>query len=196
MAIVNPSEFKAPPRQASGKAAAKVVTQKQQEVTKQTSARETAVNGVLQLGHFGLILARQYADAGALAQHGPAIAHEVAELAATNEKIAKSVDYFLEAGPYAGLITAVMPFALQLMVNHRLVKAELVAGGGVVPPEALEAQTRAGMARAAQQALAEQQQAEQELAALADAMRDEAASHDRTEPSSNGSAASMGSVTQ
>jgi hypothetical protein len=64
-----------------------------------------------------------------------------------------------------------MPLALQIAANHGIVKAELVAGGGVVPPQALESQVRADMARQAAAALRAQQEAESELAAMADAMR-------------------------
>jgi hypothetical protein len=195
MAIVSPSEFKAPPRQASGKTAAKVAAQKQADTAAKTGSREEAINGVFQLGHFGLILARQYADAGALSMHGPAVSHEVAELANTNEKIAKTVDYFLEAGPYAGLITALMPLALQIMVNHKLVKAEHVAGGGVVTPEALAAQTKAAMLRQAQEAIQAQRDAEAELRAMAAQNEPEDGAQDQPEPSSNGSGATMGSQT-
>jgi hypothetical protein len=168
---------------------------KQADSATKTSSREDAINGVLQLGHFGLILARQYADAGALSMHGPAISHEVAELANTNEKIAKTVDYFLEAGPYAGLVTALMPFALQIMVNHKMVKAEHVAGGGVVTPEALEAQTKAAMLRQAQEAIRAQHEAEAELRAMAAENERHDSSQSQPEPSSNGSAATMGSQT-
>jgi hypothetical protein len=60
-----------------------------------------------------------------------------------------------------------MPLAIQIAANHGLVKAELVSGAGVVPPQALESQVKADMARQAAQALRMQQEAEQELARIA-----------------------------
>jgi hypothetical protein len=114
---------------------------------------------------------RQYADAGAIGLHKDPIIDELVTLADSNEKIAKGIDYITEAGPYAGLVVAVMPLVMQLAANHKIVKAELVAGAGVVPPQALESQVRADMARQAAVALRQQQEAEQELATLAAQMR-------------------------
>lgn len=159
----------APPRSARGSAAKPAV-----RANSKLSARHEAATGIFQLAGFGCIILRQYSDAGAIGLHSGPIVDELVSLSDKNESIGKALDYLTEAGPYAGLIVAVMPLALQIMANHGLVKAELVAGGGVVPPQALESQVRADMARTAAQALQAQQTAEAELAALADAMRPQA----------------------
>jgi hypothetical protein len=149
-----------------------------------SAAREEAANGILQLAGFACVVTRQYADAGAINMHGANIAREAALLAEQNEGIARGLDYIMEAGPYAGLIVAAMPLALQIMANHGLIRAELVAGGGVVPPAALEAQVRADMARQASEALRAQQAAEEELGLMAARM--EAAKAPESEPEPNG----------
>jgi hypothetical protein len=158
------------------------------------SFREEAVNGIFQLGAFGLIVAGQPADAGALGKYGPGIAHEAASLAESNDGMAKAIDYITEAGPYAGLLTAAMPLVLQLLANHKVMKAEHLAGAGVVPPEALAAEVKADMARQQIQAQRAQAEAEQELAAMA---RENA--QRQAEAATNGQAApaqpSMGSQT-
>lgn len=159
-----------------------------------TAAREEAANGIFQLVGFGLIVTRQYADAGAINMHGAPIAHELASLSEQNDGIAKGLDYLLEAGPYAGLITAVMPLALQLMANHGIVKAEMVAGGGVVPPESLTAEVKATMARQAAQAIQRQAQAEAELRDMVAAQAAQDGS--QSQPEVNGQAATMGATRQ
>lgn len=172
MALDLSSAPAAPPRSSR---AAKAQTAK---TTGKTAQREEAANGVFQLLGFGCIVTRQYADAGAINLHGAPIAHELALLADKNESIGKGLDYIMDAGPYAGVIVAAMPLVLQVMANHGLIRADLVAGGGVVPPEALASQVRADMARQAAEALRAQQAAEQELHTLAEAMRPQDGSGD------------------
>jgi hypothetical protein len=158
----------APPR--SAKTANRPMTTSRPAKARQPSgalaAREEAVNGLFQVGTFGLIIAGQHADAGALGKYGPSIATEIAKLAEVNDGVAHVVDYLLEAGPYAGLITAVMPLALQVMVNHKMAKAEHLSGAGVVPPETLAAQVKTDMARQQIEALQAQQAAEAEMSRL------------------------------
>lgn|SRR5262252_2168927 len=151
----------APPRSARGQTAAV------KRVSGKLAERREAVDGIFQLAGFGCIMMRQYADAGAIGMHSPPVATELVALSEKNESIARALDYLTEAGPYAGLIVAVMPLVLQIAANHGIVKAELVGGAGIVPPAALESQVKADMARQAAEALREQQRAEQELAALA-----------------------------
>jgi hypothetical protein len=169
VALASTSDFKAPPRGASAKTSQRNTQANAAASQNKTSAREEAANGVFQLAGFGCVIAKQYADAGAIMEHGGTISHELAKLSEQNDGIAKGLDYLINAGPYAGLITAVMPLALQIMANHKMIKAEYVAGAGVVPPEALASRVQADMARQTQMALREQQKAEQELAALRDA---------------------------
>lgn len=161
---LNASATTPPPR--SRKAAGARQAQQKAASTPMREARKEAVNGVFQLASFGLIIGKQYSDAGALNMHGDPIAEEVAKLAETNEGFAKNLDYLLEAGPYAGLITAVMPLALQIMANHGIIKAENVAGANVVPPQALESQVKTAIARQ----VIEAQRAQMEAEAEADQM--------------------------
>jgi hypothetical protein len=133
-----------------------------------TKGREDAANGIFQLAGFGLIMTKNYADAGALGKHSPKISHELALLSEKNEGVGRVLDYMTEAGPYAGLITAVMPLVLQVMVNHNMLKAEGMPGAGVVAPAALEAQVKADMARQTAEALKAQREAEAELRTFAE----------------------------
>lgn len=168
MALDLSSAPKSPPRSARSQMTSEA--NERRALRGKTAAREEAANGIFQLAGFGCIILRQYADAGAINMHGANISREVAILADQNEGIARGLDYIMEAGPYAGLIVATMPLVLQLAANHGLIKAELVAGGGVVPPAALESQVKADMARQASEALKAQQEAETELALLASQM--------------------------
>jgi hypothetical protein len=155
----------APPR------TTKAIQAEHKKLSGKLAARKEAAQGVAQLAGFGLIVTRQYADAGAIGLHADPIIGELVALSDTNERVGKALDYLTEAGPYAGLVIATLPLVMQIMANHGMVKAELVAGSGVVPPQMLESQVRADMARQAAGALRAQQEAEAELAAMADAMR-------------------------
>lgn len=172
----------APPRQTK---AAQAQTRK---VSGKLAERKEAVEGFTQLIGFGCVVMRQYADAGAIGMHAPPVIDELVTLSDKNEKIGKALDYLTETGPYAGLIIAALPLVTQLMANHGLVKAELVSGMGVVPPQALESQVRADMARQAVEALRMQQEAEQELATMAAAMRSQDGSQDSPEGTNGQSA--------
>ena len=134
--------------------------------SKKTAANEVALNGIAQIAGFALIMGGQYADAGAVGQHMPGIAHEVAVLADSNERVANAIGYLTEVGPYAGLMTAVMPLALQILANHNRIPADKVAAAGVVSPATLEAHVRTEMAQAEAFAMAQQREAEDQLARL------------------------------
>ena len=102
---------------------------------------------VAQLGMFAqvpLIATRQFADAGAIALHWPGVAKEVARLAETQEPIARLIDPLLQVGPYAGLIAAVLPLAMQLAVNHGRIKPGSM---GTVPAVSLSSQVETAMAQ-------------------------------------------------
>lgn len=145
-------------------------------------ARESAVVGLGQLAQVPLLATKQYADAGAVGLYWPAIAHEVAELADTQEAIANLIDPLMKVGPYTALVAAVLPFFMQIAVNHGRVAPGSM---GTVPASSLEAQIKTSMAQAELESLRMQQQAEQASAAMrqemeesrramADAMRDHA----------------------
>jgi hypothetical protein len=100
--------------------------------------REEALNGVLQVGQLATLTFGQFSDAGAIGMHGPKLVSEVVALAENNSKVASKVDLLIEIGPYAGIVAAAIPFLAQLFVNHGVIKAEVFANAGVVPPEQLE----------------------------------------------------------
>src|SRR5271166_4624674 len=77
-----------------------------------TGGRAEAVNGIFQLGAAAFMLAKQYADAQAVSDHGENISIELAKIANDNEKMAQLIDKLTTVGPYAGLITAIMPLAM------------------------------------------------------------------------------------
>lgn len=87
----------------------------------------------------GLLMAKQPADAGALSQHGPNIAHELALIADTNEGVAAFLDRLTTVGPYAGLVKAALPLALQLAVNHKRLGSQFTGTMGIMDPADLEA---------------------------------------------------------
>lgn len=122
--------------------------------------RGASVASLFQLAQFGCVTFGQYADAGALAMHGPATANELAKLAEINPWIGKGIDSLDIVGPWAGLVTALMPLTLQLMVNHGKIAPERVASMGVYPPAMLEAQAKAQLAQMQQAAVEAQRAAE------------------------------------
>lgn len=132
--------------------------------------REEAANGIGQLLAFGCMVSGSLADAGAISMHWPNVAHEAALVAETDAKMASALDKLLEVGPYGNLIIATLPLVAQLLVNHKIVKPEAMAGAGVVHPDALEAQVKANMARKAMEAMREQAQAEAELRRVTEEM--------------------------
>ena len=129
--------------------------------------RSDAINGLWQIAGLGCVFMRQYSDAGAISMHGPIITKEVVDLADTNEQIAKSIDQLLQVGPYAGLVTAVLPLAMQILVNHKRIPVEkLPAESGIVDPEILEAQVKTEMLRMQLEALKAQREMEKEVEAM------------------------------
>lgn len=118
--------------------------------------RAESLGGLFGLGAAGLLMLGQGADSQALTMHGPGIALETAKLAETNEKIAKAADWLDQVGPYAGLLTAVLPLILQLAVNHDRMPAGIM---GTTTPDVLQAQAQANAARAAATMLEAQNEA-------------------------------------
>lgn len=147
---------KAPPRKSGPRAAPKTVAR--------TNAREEAVNGLFQLGQFGCVMFGQHADAAAIGMHGANISREIVNLADMNEKIGAAVDYLLQAGPYAGLVTACLPLALQILANHKRIPSQGVPG--IYPPEMLAAQFEAEQQAQALRMAQESQAAQEEIARI------------------------------
>jgi hypothetical protein len=154
--------------------------------------RVEAITGIAQLGSFACIIMKQYPDAGAINMYGPGIATELAKLAEAKEPIAKAVDSLSEVGPYAGLITMLMPFALQIAANHKMLKAESLASYGVKAPEQLEAEVKAMMAKQAMEAMRQQRQAEEEMRE----MQEQAARWEAEDSQEKAARMSMGAVIQ
>jgi hypothetical protein len=91
----------------------------------QTKARAKAVFDALTIPVSGLAMAGKalgnkalVADAITLGHAVPAIATTVAEVADQDERIAAIVDKLVQTGPYAALVTALVPVALQIAANH------------------------------------------------------------------------------
>lgn len=146
-----------PPARNTPNTASKIAT------PKRTKEREEMV---AQLGMFAqvpLLATKQFADAGAIGVHWPKIAHEVAVLAESQEAVANAIDPLIKVGPYAGLIAAVLPLAMQIAVNHNRIKP---GNMGTVPAVALASQVESAMAQEELRAMRQQLEAEREAAAI------------------------------
>lgn len=140
--------------------------------------RQEAVEGIGQIAGLGCIMVGWFSDAGAINMHWPDVASEAADMADANEGVAKAVDMLLQIGPWAGMVTALMPLVLQCLVNHRVLPADKLAGANVVKPEVLESQVKTAMAQQAIEAMRQQRQAEAELAAMREEFAEFAAASD------------------
>lgn len=136
-------------------------------VSKKTAEREEAVLGIGQLAQVPLIATGNYADAGAIAAHFPNIAHELAVLADREASIAGIIDPLMKVGPYTALVAAVLPLAMQIMVNHGRGQAGMM---GTVKPEMLESQIKVGLAQAELAMKQAEQEAMDQLKAMEAAM--------------------------
>lgn len=131
--------------------------------TSTRKARAEAVMSLGQLGQVPLIALKQYADAGAVSLHWPKISEEIANLAETQPAIANLIDPLLQVGPYAALVTAVLPFILQIGVNHGRIQPGAM---GTVPGSSLSAQIETAIAQAEAEALKLQLDAEKSSNAI------------------------------
>src|SRR4051812_38170082 len=159
------SAAKAPPRKTmtgSGKGRTSVAV----EPTLSTVEKRTnGLLGLAQLGQ-GLCMATgQYADAAAIGMHFPAIAPELAKVAENAPIIAAPIDFLIEAGPYAALLSVVAPLALQVAANHGWIDASRLYAQGVKPPAVLEAEMQAQVMRMQTAAIKAQQVAMEEAQA-------------------------------
>jgi hypothetical protein len=159
--------IKAPPKKAtSGRGtAAKAVAASasppaQEEAV--ASKRARGLMGLAQLGQGICLMTGQYADAANIGTNFPPLATELANLADEYESVAKPLDFLIQVGPFTAVIAAGMPFILQTLANHRVIKAEGMMSQGVVPPEVLRAQMLAQVAKIQATAMREQQQAMRE----------------------------------
>lgn len=168
-----------PPPVGAQRQASKPTSSKKQTLTEQ---RIDAINGLGQLAQVPLLATKQYADAGAVGMYWPGISKELATLAESQPAIANVIDPLMKVGPYTGLVAAILPFLMQIAVNHNRIQPGSM---GTVPATTLEAQIKTSMAEAELHALRTQMEAEEQAArmrqemeqsraALADAMRDNA----------------------
>lgn len=132
--------------------------------------REEAIGGILQIGQFGCLAFGNYSDAGAIGVHGPPFVEQTVTLAAENKRVADIVDLFIKVGPYAGLVGVLIPFALQIAVNHNIFKPEQFANAGVVSPQSLEYQMKTTIAKQQMEAMLAQKEAEAKLQQMTEEM--------------------------
>lgn len=113
------------------------------------SEREDAVNGVFQMLSVGLVVANQWADAGAIEIHGPNVSRETVKLAEKYEKVGNAIDALASVGPFTAIIGAMMPLVLQIAANHKRIPAEKLGALGVKDPRILESEMRTAAQRQA-----------------------------------------------
>ena len=129
--------------------------------------RREALTGIGQLGSLVAVIRGQYADAGAIAEHGPKLSAEIANLGDGNETIASWLDYLCQSGPYMGLLSAGLPFLLQLGVNHgKIDYTKLPPDSGIKDTVVLEKRVKAEMEFARAKILEEIREIEQRTRSL------------------------------
>src|SRR5712691_7648942 len=136
----------------------------------QDELRQEALSGVLQLIQFGCLAFGNFADAGAIGVFGPPMVSETVDLAKANSKVASKVDLLIEIGPYAGVVAAAIPFLAQLLVNHKVFKAEQFANAGVMTPESLESEMKMQVMQRAMEAKAKQMEMQNEMKRMQEEM--------------------------
>ena len=123
---------KAQPRNKMGKSSA----DRQAKLSKTLGIPVGIALGVAQLRKSTPLLA----DALAMSHAIPPISEAVTDLAEDNDNFARVVDMLTESGPYAALISALIPLAAQLAANHGMLPPPLVSVLGAVPPDVLISQ--------------------------------------------------------
>ena len=157
MGTIDMSAAKAPPKRSTARKAAPEPAPA--PALSLTELRNDGLLGLASLGAGVCLMLGQYADAMTVNKFFPPIAREVAKIADTNESVAKPIDFIIKVGPYGALLAALIPFSLQIMANHQIIDASRALGQGIVPPEVLEAQMKAEVARMQAEAIMAQQQA-------------------------------------
>jgi hypothetical protein len=111
-----------------------------------TRTREDGLTDWAKLLSLGAVMRGWYADAGAISEHGPAAAHQIALMAESNEQIAKWCDYATESGPVMGALSVFLPLTLQILANHGKIDASrLPPESGIIEPALLEKKVKAEM---------------------------------------------------
>lgn len=164
---IDMSNAKAPPKRAANttKSPASRLSTVQQDVRTVNDKRTEGLIGASQLVQGLCLMTGQFADAAAIGRFFPPVAKELANVADGSEILAKPIDLIIEVGPYGALIAAGLPLVMQLMANHKMLDASRLGSQGVVPPEVLEAQMKAEVARMQADAMRQQQLAMKEAQA-------------------------------
>lgn len=107
----------------------------------------TGVLGLIQIGAMPLLAAgarsdAALADAAAVTMHAEPIADALHTLALERPEVASVLDRVLSVGPYGVLVAAVMPLAVQVAANHRILPPAVASGMGAQDPAALVAQLK------------------------------------------------------
>lgn len=88
------------------------------------------------------------ADAATLAEHGPALADAVGQLAAEEARVAAALDRLMSVGPYGEVFSVLLTMGAQLSYNHGVLPPAVGQNMGLADPAVLAA----GVQRAAAQA--------------------------------------------
>lgn len=139
MAILSAGHPAPPPKKTAISAPKKPVGDNPEKIAKD---REDALNGLWTAAAAFCMMGNQWADAGAISQHGPNVSKEAAALSLKYEKVGNALDALANVSPFANLIGAVMPMVMQIAANHKMVPAQALAGIGVKDPGVLESQMR------------------------------------------------------
>lgn len=156
---IDMSLAKAPPKKTASGTRRVATSTSQIDTRSVNQKRNEGLLGLAQVGQGILLMVGQYADAAAIGQHWRPVAQELANVADTSDFIAKPIDFLIEVGPYGGLVAALLPLGLQIAANHGWVDATKLVGQGVVPPDVLEAQMKAQVAKMQADAMRAQQEA-------------------------------------
>lgn len=159
---------KAPPRKATPNTKTPATTPAGDAT--RIAVREEGVKGLFDLGAGVALMLRSPADAGACVVHGPKVSYEVAVFAEQDEKIGALVDKLTALGPYAALFSAILPFGIQIAVNHGALQPGMFAQFGVMTPEALQARAAAEALQQQAELMRQQAQAEADYAAATQEM--------------------------
>jgi hypothetical protein len=101
-----------------------------------------AISGLLQMVAFPLTMAGtakpEFAlDGAAIIIHTPAISEALHEVAINNPQVAAVLEQLMAVGPYGALIGALIPLAIQISANHKILPPSVTDNLGALPPDAL-----------------------------------------------------------
>lgn len=130
------------------------------------AARQEGATDFLNTVQVACVMFGQFADAGTIATHGPQVAEALVDASDTVPQIGTVLDWLSKGGPLVKLAMAILPFGLQVLANHGVLDAAMLAPMGVVRPEVLAAKAQADMLEQYAAALQAQQEAEARIQAM------------------------------